>query len=181
MSEEKEKNTTAKSDNQMIKLAQQVESLQNQVKKLTAAHEEALNGKKQAIEMAIQLRNRLAEYENERMLLARAKRINSITKLMQEKGMIEPTPEAYKKQLGDLCEMDDNALDSWKRLVLQAPSRLNPVVASDKKTSSSKFGSMNKTFYIPDSDEKTMEKMNPSGVKNIFENLPWSGPGLGGL
>jgi phage-related minor tail protein len=161
-------------DNNLVKMAQQIQTLKDQVKKLQAAHEEALNGKRQAIEMAAHLKARLAEYENEKILLARAQKINNITKLMQAKGMIDSTPDAYKKQLADLCEMDERALESWKHLVLKAPDRLNPVTAENRITNK-KFGNMNKTFYIPDSDEKTAEKMNPLTSKNIFENLPWSG------
>lgn len=175
MSDEQKEKTTKSNDQSMIKLAQKVQSLEDQVKKLTAAHQEALLGKQQAIAMAAELRQKLAEYENEKMFFARAKRINAITKLMQEKGMIEATPEAYKKQLADLADMDDNALESWKRLVLNAPSRLNPVTANTKNPTNKKFGNMNHTFYIPDSDEKTIENINPLAGNNAFSKLPWSG------
>jgi hypothetical protein len=169
-----ESTTRKTSDNlEMMKLAQENKTLAEQVKMLKTAHEQALQGKKDAIAMATRLRDKLAEYENEKMFAARAHKINKITKLMQSKGMIDTTPDAFKKQLAILAEMDDTGLESWKKLVLETPSRIT--VQANENPQNKKFTKMNNTFYIPTSDQEVAEKISPMSALNSLDNLPWSG------
>jgi hypothetical protein len=173
---EKDINAQAK---QLAKLEKQAQAYQNEnallkeeLKKVVMAHEEAIRSKQETIADNVKLRAKLAEYEKEKIFIARAKRITSIANLMLEKGML--TKERYKQQIQELSEMDDKQLESWKKVVINTQS--TPITASDnssKKVNANAVANMNPVF-IPTDDEKTAGTMSPPSLDKLMGQLPWS-------
>lgn len=162
----------------LAKLAQENLKLKEALKQAVIAHEEALKGKQQAIVDLTRLREKLSEYEHEKMFLERAKRITNIANLMVLKGMIEENPKIVKQQIKDLAEMDDKSLENWKKLVINTVARIpesKKITASEDNSNKNITSNLNTTFFIEDSDETTMDRVSPSWAKKL-EGLSWSLP-----
>lgn len=159
-------NNTEVSDFELKEQLHKSTSENNQLKtnltKLGSAYQQALTSKQQAIQDNINLRNKLADYENEKFFLARTKRITIIAKLMQEKGLIDTSKEAIDEQIRNLASMDDTQLESWKKVVLSAPARNESTpIEETESTKAKKAFANNQAFFIPETDD-TLKKHLPS-------------------
>src|SRR5271170_1834910 len=73
--------------------------LKQQLTQASAAHEQALATKKASVAENQLLKEKLAEYENEKIFLLRTKKINAIVELMQVKGLLEATVEVRNEKI----------------------------------------------------------------------------------
>ena len=174
---EKDLSIQAKQISKLEKFAQSLQDKNNQLeeelKKVVLAYEEAIKSKQETIADNVKLRSKLAEYEKEKIFIARARRITNIVNLMLEKGMV--TKETYAQQVQNLAEMDDKGLESWKKMIANTETKVVRTSSDnvDQQRKASSLPNMNPMF-IPTDDEKTAGKMAPPSLDKLMSQLPWN-------
>ena len=159
---------TAESANDFKRYAQDIVQQNQQLIKLCKT---LIEQKQMLIRDRAELMNEQQSIRNERIYAEKQTKISKVVQLMQRKGLVDQSEQAYASKVNELMTVDDNSLLQIINLVRQVPSSVK--LAQKNYYSEPEQGTP--VLFFPD---KTNNDLSPKQrLQSELESFPWGTTG----
>lgn len=133
-----------------------------------------INQKQMLIQERAELINENQQRINQEIFAEKQAKISKIVQLMQKKGLVEPSKQAYSSKVTELMDVDDNSLLQIINLVKQVPSSFTKTAANNNNSYYSEQNSAVPPILIRDRSNEVSIK---DRLQSELESFPWGKTG----